>query len=169
MKIIFFYAFIIGSVAAVAPHDRKERRDNSDTPHLRATKGSASGHATATGLFESELESDVSADGIMSVEEIELALEGLDDAQREIQLSAYYDFTQNNMSIEEISEKYLSRDTNLGSQGIYCCRYRATECGFSTFFCDKRCYWPQGTGPHNQCCAPKDRGYKRYVFQGCGR
>ena len=167
MKIIFFYAFIIGSVAAVAPHDRKERRDNSDTPHLRATKGSASGHATATGLFEGELESDVS-DAILSVEEIELALEGLDDAQREIELSAYFDFTQNNMSMEEISEKYLSRDTNLGFIKKYkCCKSRnPLKCGWGTA-CVSLCHFPEGYGLQNKCCAPWDRGTKTFAWEKC--
>ena len=170
MKVLFFYAFIIGSVKAVAADDHKEH-GNIDTPHLRATKGSASDHATATGLFETELESDVSAaDGTMSLEELELALEGFDGAQREIQLSAYLDFTQNQVSMEEINEKYLSNDANLKMWPpiSYCCKNRdPRKCGFTYVFCESRCRWRKGDGAHNSCCAPEDRGTKKWAWERC--
>ena len=164
MKVLFLYAFIIGSAAAVAADDHKEH-GNIDTPHLRATKGSASDHATATGLFETELESDVSAaDGTMSLEELELALEGFDGAQREIQLSAYLDFTQNQMSMEEINEKYLSG--NPFDLNYKCCKNRNPfKCGWG-LICKSRCE----VNTHqvqNGCCAPEDRGTKKWAWERC--
>ena len=182
---------MIGSVAAVAADDHKDHDNIDGSARLRATKGSRSDQqATATALFDDvELESDTSAqvkkdnkshfvpaDELMLLdEEIQLALEGLDEDQRNIQLAAYVDYKQNHMNMEEINMKYRTHgDDNLDVRWevIPCCKIRTgnSKCYGKYGDCTERCRWLIGMVSNyfaNGCCDPDDRGKKFFIWEIC--
>ena len=106
-------------------------------------------------------------------EEIQLALEGLNESQRNIQLAAYVEYTQNHISMEEINMKYRTHGhDNLDVEWdvIPCCKDRTDlKCFDSDDQCEPRCKWFGGAFPNvfNDCCAPENRGKIFFVWETC--
>ena len=194
MKILFFLAFIVSSdVVAVASNDHRDHDSNKGGSHLRATKGSANVQATSTSLLDVELESDsstplekenksyfVPVDETMYLdEEMELALQGLNEANRNIQLAAYMDYMVNHMSMEEINLKYRPRghgSVGVQTKDFLCCKNRndkkcftQTDDDDTNGECKDECKWREAVFPNifNGCCAPENRGKKFWVWEDC--
>ena len=166
MKISLFLTFLIGSVATIAADEHmKDHDDNKKGMNLRASAGSAAAQGTVFALFDGELETDSSLttfdeETTMTLDkEMEDALKGMNEVERRsIQLAAYRDYTENNMSLEEISnKKYLHYPIR-----ISCCKRKVTQ---------EKCYYHDEYGrkckrecqlPFTGCCHPDD--YGRYVF-----
>ena len=177
MKISLFLTFLIGSVATVAADEHiKDHDNNKKGMNLRASPGSAAAQGTAFALFDGKLETDsslmtVDDKTIMTLEkEMEDALKGMNEVERSIQLAAYKDYTENNMSLEEINKKYLPHgDDNLdvgtktGRIFTCCKRTKLTteDCYHNDKYrkCKDECFFGQGG-----CCHPHDKGKQYWWF-----
>ena len=150
--------------AIVAADGHKDCHDINKGTHLRATKGSCNDQATTTAIFGVELESDSSAPVLDK--EMQLELEGISsEAQRNIQVAAYVDYTQNHLSMEEINKKY-------DHHGYFgCCKERFdSNCGGGITFCYTVCKWRDPNLhilKNNECCAPQNRGTKYWFWEEC--
>ena len=176
MKWILFSLAIINSVASVANNNEDHISDKEGSSYLRLARGSDIQATAATSLFEGALESDF--DYSLLDEESELLLKSMDEVNRKIQLAAYVDYTQNNMSMEAINEKYDHGNLDAGFVLHSCCLEAHSEGCYTKCFggagqkCNKSggklaclgtsngnyCVW---TGIMiRQCCAYHMRGKK---------